>query len=351
MPKTMQAAVYYGPEDLRVEERPIPQINQREALIKVISTGICGTDMRIYRGHHRRYPTGTVRIPGHEVAGMIQEVGSKVTGLDRGQKVFLAPNMGCDHCRQCISGNNNLCANYQAPGITYDGSFAEYLRVPEAGILQGNVIPIDEDTDPVAAALIEPFACVLRGQDALKIRPGESVLVIGAGPIGIMHVLLSRLHGAGMVLVSELIPERAVQAKAFGADQVINPAESDIEAIVLEVTKGEGADVIVVAAPAQKAQAQALELASLRGRINFFGGLPKSLPMIKFNSNLVHYKELVVTGTTACSTDDCQRAARIVNTGQVDLSKLVGARFPLQEAVPAFLAAEAGKSMKVILDV
>lgn len=350
MPDTMQAAVYYGPEDLRVEERPIPQIDPREALIKVIATGICGTDLRIYHGNHRLYPTGAVRIPGHEVVGVIQKIGSEVSGLNRGQKVFLAPNMGCGHCRQCISGSNNLCANYQAPGITYDGSFAEYLRVPEAGILQGNLIPLDEETDPAAAALIEPFACVLRGQDALNIKPGETVLVIGAGPIGIMHVLLARLRGAGRVLVSELIAERAAQVNEFGADYVINPAESDIEAVVMEATKGEGADVIVVAAPAHKAQAQALELASLRGRINFFGGLPKNLPMIEFNSNLIHYKELVVTGTTACSTDDCQRAVRIVNTGQIDLSRLVGARYPLQAAEPAFLAAEAGKSMKVILD-
>jgi L-iditol 2-dehydrogenase len=350
MPDTMQAAVYYGPDDLRVEERPIPQIKPREALIKVIATGICGTDLRIYHGNHHLYPTGTVRIPGHEVAGVIQKVGSEVAGLNLEQKVFLAPNMGCGHCRQCISGSNNLCANYQAPGITYDGSFAEYLRVPEAGILQGNLIPLDKDTDPAAAALIEPFACVLRGQDALNIRPGETVLVIGAGPIGIMHVLLARLRGAGKVLVSELITERAEQVNDFGVDYVINSTESDIEAEVMEVTKGEGADVIVVAAPAHKAQAQALGLASLRGRINFFGGLPKKQPMIEFNSNLVHYKELIVTGTTACSTDDCRRAARIVNTGQIDLSRLVGARYSLQDAGLAFLAAEAGKSMKVILD-
>ena len=351
MPETMQAAVYYGPEDLRVEGRPIPQINSREALIKVISTGICGTDLRIYHGNHRLYPTGTVRIPGHEVVGVIQKVGSEVSSLNLGQKVFFAPNMGCGHCRHCISGNNNLCANYQAPGVTYDGSFAEYMRVPEAGMLQGNLISLDEDTDPAAAALIEPFACVLRGQDVLNIRPGETVLVIGAGPIGIMHVLLARLRGAGKVFVSELIAERAKQAEAFGAAQVINPSESDIEAFMMDATKGEGADVIVVAAPSRNAQEQALELASLRGRINFFGGLPKNQPIIDFNSNLVHYKELVVTGTTACSTDDCQRAAQIVKSGQIDLSRLVGARYPLQDAVPAFLAAEAGRSLKVILDI
>lgn len=351
MSDTMQAAVYYGPKDIRIEERSIPQINPREALIKVISTGICGTDLRIYHGNHRQYPTGTIRIPGHEVVGIIQKVGSEVTGLKLGQKVFLAPNMGCGHCRQCVSGNNNLCADYQAPGITYDGSFAEYLRIPEAGILQGNLIPIDERIDPAAAALIEPFACVLRGQDALNIRAGETVLVIGAGPIGILHVLLARLRGAGTVLVSELIPQRSAQVNEFGADLVINPVESDLKAIVMETTNGEGADVIVVAAPAHKAQAQALDLAGLRGRINFFGGLPKKQPMIEFNSNLVHYKELVITGTTACSTDDCHRAARIVNSGRVDLARLVGARFSLQEAGSAFLAAEAGKSLKVILDI
>jgi L-iditol 2-dehydrogenase len=191
---------------------------------------------------------------------------------------------------------------------------------------------------------------VLRGQDALRIQPGESVLVVGAGPIGIMHILLARLRGAGKVFVSEVNPQRLIQAEDFDVDRAINPMEENLPAIIAEETAGRGVDVVIVAAPAPRAQEQAVELAAIGGRINFFGGLPKDTPMITLDSNLVHYKELIVTGTTACSTDDCRRAAEIVNTGRIDLSKLIGARFPLKEAVAAFQVMEKGEALKVILE-
>ena len=346
----MLAAVYYGPRDIRVEQRPVPEIHHGEALLKVVGTGICGTDLRIYRGSHRKYSPGDVRIPGHEVVGDIVQVGAEVKGLEIGQRVFVAPNVGCGHCRQCVSGNHNLCKDYDAIGITLDGSFAEYMLIPPAAIFQGNIIPIDTNIDPASAALIEPFACVLRGQSVLDIQPGDTVLVVGAGPIGIMHLILAKLHGANRVILSELNPQRASQAAEMGADRVINPAEEDLAAIIRAETHGEGVDVLIIAAPAHKAQEAALELAAIGGRINFFGGLPKERPAISFNSNLVHYKELVVTGTTACSTNDCRRAAAIVNSGKIDLSKLVGARFPLVDAVCALQVAEEGKSLKVIIE-
>ena len=346
----MLAAVYYGPNDLRIEERPVPEIGPGEALLKVLSTGICGTDLRIWHGSHRKYTPGTIRIPGHEVVGDIVNLGTEVSGIETGQRVFIAPNMGCGHCRQCISGNNNLCANYSAPGITIDGSFAEYMHIPSAAILQGNLIPISKEIDPAAAALIEPFACVLRGQEALHIQPGESVLVVGAGPIGMMHVMLAQLRGSGVVIVSELITERAAQAREFGADLVVNPNEQDLAAVIDELTNGMGVDVVIVAAPAPRAQEMAVELAAIGGRINLFGGLPKDHPTSQLNSDLVHYKELVITGTTACSTQDCHRAAVIVNSGQIDLSRLIGVRFPLGEAIQALSVTESGKALKVVLE-
>jgi L-iditol 2-dehydrogenase len=344
------AAVYYGPEDVRVEEREVPEIRAGEALLQVVSTGICGTDLRIYHGAHRKYLPGTVRVPGHEVVGDIVAVGEAVKGLEIGQRVFVAPNMGCGHCPQCVSGNNNLCANYDAIGITIDGSFAEYLRIPAAAIAQGNIIPIDPGVDPAVASLIEPFACVVRGQDALHIQPGEVVLVMGAGPIGTMHALLAELRGAGKVIVSEPNPLRAAQAAETGCGRVVNPVEEDLAAEVNEETGGRGADVIIVAAPAHQAQQSALELAALRGRINFFGGLPKDRPTIQFDSNMVHYKELTVTGTTGCSTDDCLRAAAIVNSGRIDLSPLVSARYPLSQALEAIKTTEGGRALKVVLE-
>ncbi|UCG23418.1 MAG: alcohol dehydrogenase catalytic domain-containing protein [Chloroflexota bacterium] len=345
----MRAAVYHGPEDIRVEELPRPAIGPEEVLLKVLNASICGTDIRIYHGHHRKFPPGTVRTPGHEMVGVVAELGHHVKGYTIGQRLFMAPNMGCGHCRQCISGNNNICANYDAIGVTIDGAFAEYLRVPAAAVLQGNLVPISEAVDPAVAALIEPFACVLRGQDAVSVHDGDTVLIMGAGPIGIMHVKLANLKGAIKVIVSEPIAERRQQALQLGADVVVDPVEEDLLAVVTAETGGRGADVIITAAPAHKAQEAALEATAIGGRINFFGGLPKDNPFIRFDSNLVHYKELVVTGTTACSTHDCLRAAELVNSDRLDLAPLISRRLPLEEAPAAFAAAQDRKLLKVVL--
>jgi L-iditol 2-dehydrogenase len=346
----MRAIVYHGPHDLRLEQVPVPEIAPDEALLKVGSSSICGTDLRIYHGAHRMYPPGSVRIPGHEVAGEIVQVGAQVTGLQPGQHVFIAPNMGCGHCPECISGRNNLCANYTAVGINLDGSFAEYMRIPAAAIRQGNLIPISQGLDPAEAALIEPFACVLRGQEATHVQVGDSVLVVGAGPIGIMHAMLARLRGASAVIISELLPDRLAQARQFGEFRLVNPAEEDLAQAVLQETHNRGADVILIAAPAHRAQEQALDLAAIGGRINLFGGLPKDRPTITFNSNTVHYKELVVTGTTACSTYDCWRAAEIVLSRRLDLSPMISARFAFSQVSQAFALAEDRSALKVVFD-
>lgn len=345
----MLAAVYHGPGDLRIEDVPVPKIGPGELLIKVLSASICGTDLRIYHGNHRMYPEGTIRIPGHEVVGTITGFGEGLEGFNPGERVFVAPNTGCGHCAQCVSGNNNLCANYEAIGVTIDGGFAEYMRVTAKSVQQGNVIRVSESVDAAVEALMEPFACVLRGQNALHIQPGETVLVIGAGPIGIMHTKLARARGAGRVIVSEPSPDRANQAKIMGAHRVVNPTEEDLQKVLLEESGGRGADIVIVAAPVHAAQESALTLAAIGGRINFFGGLPKDRPSINFDSNLVHYKELIVTATTACSTNDCWQASRLVNSGLVDLSDLVSQRFPLREAVAGIAAAEDRKSLKIVL--
>jgi L-iditol 2-dehydrogenase len=346
----MLAAVYHGPNDLRVEQFPTPSPEPGEMLVKVNSASICGTDIRIYHGNHRMFPAGTVRIPGHEVVGTVAEVGAGLNGYSEGQRVFIAPNMGCGHCAQCVSGNSNLCANYDAIGVTIDGGFAEYLRIPAKSIQQGNVIIISDSVDPAVAALVEPFACVLRGQNALHIQPGEVVLVIGAGPIGVMHTKLAKARGAGRVIVSEPSPDRAAQVGRMGADRVVNPIEEDLKAVLDQESQGRGADAIIVAAPSHIAQESALTLAAIGGRINFFGGLPKDRPTIHFDSNIVHYKELVITGTTACSTNDCRQASRLIDSGVVDLADLISQRFPLSEALAAFAAAEDRKSLKIVLE-
>ena len=346
---TMLAAVYHGALDLRMEEVPVPGVGAGEILVQVQGASICGTDMRIYHGAHRMYPAGTVRIPGHEVVGTITCLGAGVAGYTEGQRVFIAPNWGCGHCRQCVSGNSNRCGSYGAIGVTQDGGFAEFVLIPTQAVAQGCVMGVSAGVDAAQAALIEPFACVYRGQEPLRIQPGDVVLVMGAGPIGQMHVRLARLRGAGRILVSDPNPVRREQILGDGADRGINPEVEDLAQVVAAESGGSGADVIIVAAPVHSAQEQALQLAGIGGRINFFGGLPKDQPIIQFDANLVHYKELLVTGTTACSTADCRKAAEIISSGRIDLSTVISHRLPLHRALEGFAAMEDRSALKVVL--
>jgi len=350
MKEIMLAAVYHGPNDIRVEEVPVPEIGPDEILLKVVNANICGTDLRIFHGHHRKYPEGTIRIPGHEVAGVIEAVGENITKYAVGDRVFVAPNMGEGDSRETISGNNNLDPNFRAIGINLDGAFAEYMRIPADAIRQGNVMKLGKDEDPALAALIEPLACVLRGQNAVNVRSGDVVVVMGAGPIGMMHMLLAKARGAAVVIISEPQDHRRTQALEMGADRVIDPINEDLKALVDQVSNGRGADVIITAAPSKAAQESALKIAAVGGRINFFGGLPKDDPFIRFDSNIVHYKELTVTGTTACSTYDCLQAADLVRSGTINLDGMVTSRFPLSEAAAAFAAAEDGTNLRVSLE-
>jgi L-iditol 2-dehydrogenase len=346
----MLAAVYHGPEDLRIEEREIPSIGPREMLLRVEAASICATDLRIFQGSHRKYSPGTVRVPGHEIVGRLAKVGRNVRGYHPGQHVFIAPNIGCGKCRLCQAGRNNLCPDYDAFGITMDGAFAEYMRITEPAIEQGNVIVLDSTVDPAGMALAEPFSCVLHGQETVAVGESDVVLIQGAGPIGIMHLLLARRRKARRVLVSERSPQRLAMACALGADRVIDFSCEDLVDAVLSETEGAGADVVIVATATAAALENSVRAAAVGGRINFFAGLPKEQPVIALDANLVHYKELVVTGTTGCSTADCRRAANMVASGEVDLTPLISGRFPLREVIVAFQAARDRNGFKVVLE-
>jgi threonine dehydrogenase-like Zn-dependent dehydrogenase len=346
----MFAAVYHGPEDLRVEQRPTPSAGAGELVLRVDYASLCATDLRILRGGHRKYGPGTVRVPGHEVVGTIAEIGSGVDqALCVGQRVFVAPNVGCGRCRQCLRGMNNLCANYDALGITLDGAFAEFLRVPAPFVEQGNVMPFSDVLDGASVALAEPFACVLRGQQALKIGGDDVVLILGAGPIGVMHVLAARAAGAAKILVSDQSPPRLRVGEQMGAFRIVNFREESLPDVVAAETEGLGADVIVVAAGVRDAMESAPALAAIGGRINFFAGLGGNDAGVRVDANLIHYKELIVTGTTGCSTADCRRSLELISSGKVDLRPLVSGRYGLDHVQEAFELARSGNALKLVL--
>jgi threonine dehydrogenase-like Zn-dependent dehydrogenase len=229
----MLATRYCQGKGLSLDEVPVPSIGTDEVLLAVESASICATDLRIVSGGHRKYGPGTVRVPGHELVGRIAAAGAGVEGFRPGQRVFVAPNMGCGDCLPCRRGKNNLCANYEAFGITLDGGFAQYMRVTAPAIGQGNLLPIPEEADAAEVALAEPLACCLHGQDQVETTAGDVVLVQGAGPIGLMHLLLARARGAEHVIVSDLSAARLEVARALGADTCIPASEQPLEEAIM----------------------------------------------------------------------------------------------------------------------
>lgn len=347
----MRAAVYHGPGDLRIEDRPRPSLQPGEALLRVSHCGICGTDHRIAAGKHRLVPPGTLRVLGHEIVGEIVETGGAVGGPLPTGLVVIAPNFGCGHCRECLSGNNNRCPEAGALGITADGAFAEFLKIPAPAIAQGNVIPLSGETDPLAAALIEPLACVVRGQGPLDIRPSDTVLVVGAGPIGILHVMLARSKGAEDITIADRWPERLALAQRLGATRTLDVRGQELKAAAWSQAGARSYDVIIVAAPSLAADQAAIDLAAPGGRINWFAGLPKGDSSAPIDFNVVHYKELRVTGTTACSTADCRSASEIVGTGRLDVLPLVTRTRALADAPAEFRSTKDHGSLKTVLTV
>ena len=335
----MQALAYRGPNALVLEERPQPHAGEGEAVVRVDGCSICGTDLRIAAGSHRAYANADGRIPGHEIAGTVVEVGQGAA-VDEGARVFVAPNYGCRGCRACLRGDVNLCETPRAIGITEDGAFAEYVRLPRELVAQGNLLPIREDADAGAVALAEPLACALRGSRACRIGAGNVVIVFGAGSIGLFHVALARIAGAAEVRVCEPNPERRERALAWGATAgYADGAELP-----------GGADAVIVAAPVPAVQQQALELAASGGRVNFFAGLPRDRSRVELDTNLIHYRELVVTGTTASTNDDCRAALDLIFDGLVDTASLIDARFDLASAHDAFELAGSGRALKVVIE-
>ncbi len=339
----MDALVYRGPEALELERRATPDPGPGEVLVRVEACGICGTDLRIAAGVHRAYPDGTVRVPGHEIAGRVEAVGNGAV-VEVGERVFVAPNVGCGRCDQCRAGRVNLCRTPHALGITRDGALATHMLVGADLVGQGNLLPVPAGFDPAAIAVVEPLACVLRGQRPCRITAADVVLIVGAGPIGLLHLLAARTRGPRAIVVSEPSPARRAQAGEWGADRALDPGE------LPAALEAAGADVVIVAAPAASAQALALELAAPGGRVNFFAGLPRDGSRVELDTNLIHYKELVVTGTTACTTEDCREALDLVLSGAVDTGRLITERRPLAEAREAFAAARSGEQLKVVIE-
>lgn len=344
----MKAAVMYGKENMRVQEYPMPEINDNEVLVRIKSAAICGTDVRMYKNGVKNVDEDHPLIIGHEMAGVIEKVGKNVTAYTPGMRVAVAPNMGCGICDDCIRGNGHMCKEYKALGISLNGGFAEFVRVPEAAVRSGNLVPMADNVTYAEAAITEALSCVYNGSQQCNIRPGDFVLVIGAGPIGIMHAMLAKMAGATKVIINDIAVNRLEMCKEI--DPSFITVSENVVDFVMNETNGHGVDAVITACPVPAAQQTALEVAANYGRICFFGGLPEDRKMVPLNTNLIHYKQLICTGTTRASLKQFKDVLGFVSAGIIDVKKLITAEFSLDEIDKGMELAMAAQGLKNVIN-
>jgi L-iditol 2-dehydrogenase len=345
---SMQAARLYGREDLRVEAVRVPDVREGEVLLAVKASAVCGTDIRMYRNGHKNAGPDHPLVLGHEIAGVIEKVGAGVAGYREGMRVAVAPNMGCGVCDRCVSGNTQLCADYRAFGINIDGGFAEHLLVPAAAVRQGNLSEMPPGVDFAAAAVVEPLSCVYNAFQRCAIAAGDTVLVMGSGPIGLMHARLAKMGGAAKVFMNDINAERL--AWCAGLEKAVVPVESSgLAERIRDETGGRGVDVVITANPAPESQVAALELAALNGRVMFFGGLPEGKNRVPLDTNLVHYKQITISGTTRQSLAQYRATLALVGAGLVSLEGIISRTWPVAKTREAFDEVMNGRGLKQVV--
>jgi L-iditol 2-dehydrogenase len=340
---------FHAPGDVRIEEAPEPTVATGEVKVRVRNCSTCGTDVKISRfGHHHIVPP---RVMGHEIAGEVVDVGPGVAGWAEGDRVQVIAAVPCGQCADCLRGRMTVCPNQKSVGYHYDGGFAEFLIVPAAVLAVDGLNRIPPGVTFAEASVAEPLACVLNGQLLARVGEGDDVVVVGSGPIGCLHVRLARAHGAARVFLVDLNAERLrLAAELVAPDAVVIGSEVDVLDAVAKLTDGRGADVVITAAASGRAQEQALQMAARQGRISLFGGLPKDNPIIAFDSNLVHYRELTVVGANGSSPAHNAEALRLIASGAVPVADLITHRLPLRDTLRAFEIVARGEAIKVTVE-
>jgi L-iditol 2-dehydrogenase len=344
----MKVVRFHAPGDVRIEEAPEPSPGPGDVKIRVHACSTCGTDVKIFKfGHHHIRPP---RVMGHEIAGEVTELGAGVEGWAIGDRVQVIAAIPCGDCDECRRGLMQVCPNQESMGYHYDGGFAQSMVVPAKVLKVNGLNRIPEELSYDEASVAEPLACVLNGQRMAGVGEGDVVVVMGAGPIGCLHVRLARARGAAKVFLVELNAERLAAAASFvKPDATVCGADEDPIAAIMKLTDGRGADVIITAAASGKAQEQALQMAARRGRISFFGGLPKDKPTMTCDSNLVHYRELTIVGANGSSPADNAEAMRLIATGSVPVSDLITHRLPLERVLEGFDIVSKGEAIKITI--
>jgi L-iditol 2-dehydrogenase len=353
IPDTMRAVVYRGINDMRVESVPVPRIGPGEILVKIATCGICGTDLKkIHNGSH-----SAPRIFGHEMSGTIAAVGAGVTGYSAGERVMVFHHVPCGECYYCRKGTPAQCPLYKKTGVTAGfepsgGGFADYIRVMDFVVQNRGVVRIPDGIPVEQAAFIEPLNTVLKGVRMLGLEPDDTVLVIGQGPIGLMHAALARKSGA-RILTSDLFPERHAIAARFGLNNPIHAGEEDVVKRVMAETDGRGADAVILAVGGNALIRTAMDAARPGGKVMLFAQTQHG--EASFDPAAVCVDEKTLLGSYSSSFDILDEVTSLVFDGYrngFDLTQLISHRFPLEQAVEAIHIASNPQpgSMKIMIE-
>ncbi len=349
----MKAAFLVGPRTFELREIPEPVPPANGLVLKVEACGVCGSDLRRWR---EGPPAGVDDIvPGHEIGGTVIAAGlahqnSQAPRFASGDRLAVAPDIHCGRCYYCRRGLYNLCDELHFLGINsgYPGGFAEQMVLTEEVLTLGVVHRMPVGMSSIEAALAEPCSSVLAAHDKAGTSIDDTVVVIGAGPIGCLHIAIAQARGA-RVIVSQRSAARQEMARQFGPEAVIDPREEDLGERVRALTGGRGADIVICANPVAATQAEAVQIVRKGGRVILFGGLPKGQAMTTLDGNRIHYGEIEVVGAFSYHPSYHERALDAIRRGLVPADRMVTHTLPLEEVDRAFEIADSGKGLKVMV--
>ncbi|HWR22665.1 MAG TPA: alcohol dehydrogenase catalytic domain-containing protein [Feifaniaceae bacterium] len=342
----MKAAVFKDIEDIRVEELPIPACPAGGILVKVHYCGICGGDVRNYFNGLK----GGVKdqIMGHEISGEVIKVSPEVRRFKVGDRVAMAPDVSCGECWFCKRGLVNLCENHKMLGTHFPGGYAQYLALPPEVLQRGFVEPIPEGMSYEHAAFAETCAAVIACQKRIDVSLGDTVVIVGDGPVGCLHLEVARARGANVIMLAR---DKIHLAERFHPDVLID--NSDAEAAtrrVLELTDGRGADSVILALPTVMVQGQALQIVRKRGKVVIYGGVPKAGETSQLNSNLIHYNEIELTGAFSYPATGLSDALAALHAGVIHADMYLGPVVSLSDVVKGMDLIKTGRALKVLID-
>lgn len=341
----MKAAVMHGANDIRYEDTKKPLCPKDGFILKVKAIGLCGSDIRSLTTDSRKgnYP----HIYGHEQVGIIDEIGSEINDFKIGERVYIYPYTPCTKCDNCRSGHTENCLK----PIDYtnrQGGFADYFEVTKDQILAGNVYRIPDNIDFELATLSEPLSSVYACQDNIDVKLGDTVVVIGAGPIGCFHAQLAKLRGAFKVIMIDINDARLEKSKNYSVDYIINSTKEDPIEAVKKLTDNLGADKVISANPSTEAQSQSIYMVKKGGIGVFFGGVAKG-KLTEIDTNYVHYNNIWLYGHFASSSMQCRKAFELAISPTFPARKFITHVLPLSQINEAIKLTQSGEAIKVIL--